>query len=62
MSPGELVFEPGTWNQPQTVTVMGIDDDEQDGNQSYQVLTGAAVSDDADYAGIDPGRSGRPQR
>jgi hypothetical protein len=54
VSPAELVFEPGSWNQPQTVTVSGIDDDEKDGNQSYQVVTGAALSDDAAYAGIDP--------
>jgi hypothetical protein len=54
VSPSDLVFEPGTWNMPQTVTVTGIDDDERDGNQIYQVLTGAAVSGDAAYAGIDP--------
>ena len=46
VSPAELVFEPGNWNQPQTVTLTGIDDDERDGSQSYQVLTGAAVSAD----------------
>jgi hypothetical protein len=54
VSPSELVFEPGAWNLPQTVTVSGIDDGERDGSQGYQVLTGAAVSEDAAYSGIDP--------
>jgi hypothetical protein len=54
VEPAELIFEPENWNQPQTVTVTGIDDDERDGNQSYQVVTSAVTSADADYNGIDP--------
>ncbi len=54
VSPAELVFEPDTWNRPQTVTVLGIDDDQPDGSQPYQVLIGAASSADARYQGIDP--------
>ncbi len=49
-----VTFTPANWNVPQTVTVVGVDDHVADGNQSYSVLLGAAVSADADYAGIDP--------
>jgi hypothetical protein len=55
VAPAELVFEPAAWNQPRTVTVTGVDDEEEDGNQPFRILLGAAVSADADYAGIDPG-------
>jgi hypothetical protein len=54
VSPAELVFEPDSWNQPQTVTVTGIDDEERDGSQSYQVVIGAAPSADSQYQGLDP--------
>jgi hypothetical protein len=54
VSTGELVFEPGNWSQPRTVTVLGLDDDAPDGSQAYQVILGAASSDDPDYQGIDP--------
>ena len=56
VSPAELVFEPSDWNQPQTATVVGIEDDgERDGSQVFRILTGPAVSADPDYDGIDPG-------
>ncbi|WP_462318277.1 Calx-beta domain-containing protein, partial [Marinilabilia sp.] len=35
LSPDELIFSPDEWNQPQTVTVTGIDDDLMDGDISY---------------------------
>jgi hypothetical protein len=54
VAPAELVFEPQTWNQPQTVTVTGVDDQDRDGSQAYRVVTGAAVSADAAYGGLDP--------
>jgi hypothetical protein len=54
VSAAELVFEPGNWSQARTVTVLGLDDDEQDGSQAYQLILGAATSDDPDYQGIDP--------
>jgi hypothetical protein len=50
----ELVFEPASWRDPQTVTVLGLDDDETDGSRPYQVVLGAASSDDPQYQGIDP--------
>ena len=46
-----LVFTPDNWDQPQTIVVTGLDDDEQDGNQVYK-LQMVAASDDADFNGI----------
>ena len=54
VTPAELVFEPQSWNQAQTVTVTGVDDPDRDGAQSYRVVTGVATSADPEYAGIDP--------
>ena len=54
VSPGALVFEPQSWNQTQTVTVTGVDDPDQDGAQSYRIVTGVVTSGDPEYAGIDP--------
>jgi hypothetical protein len=54
VSPAELVFEPQSWNQAQTVTLTGVDDADGDGAQVYRVVTGAALSSDPQYAGLDP--------
>jgi large repetitive protein len=48
-----LLFTTANWNAPQTVTVMGIDDSDADGAQTYQILLGAATSDDPAYQGLD---------
>jgi large repetitive protein len=49
-----VVFEPSDWSEPQQVTVTGVDDALSDGVQVYEIVTGAAVSNDMHYAGIDP--------
>ena len=49
-----LVFSAANWDVPQTVTVTGADDDIDDGDVAYSIVTAAAVSMDTDYAGIDP--------
>jgi hypothetical protein len=54
VSPAMLTFTAGNWSVPQTVTVTGVEDNVLDGNQTYQVLIAAAVSDDPLYSGIDP--------
>ena len=41
----------GGWNDPQTVTVTGVDDKDKDGQQSYSVLL-VSASDDSDYHGL----------
>lgn len=54
VSAAQLVFTPANWNQPQTVTVSGVDDVVDDGDQVFSVTIGAAASGDPLYAGIDP--------
>jgi len=52
--PASIVFEPNDWNVPHPVTVTGVDDQLADGTQSYQIITGSAVSTDLHYSGLDP--------
>jgi hypothetical protein len=54
VSVGSLTFTAGNWNIPQTVTVTGVNDFVPDGDQIYNVVTGAAASGDARYNGLDP--------
>lgn len=49
-----LVFAPDDWATPQTVTVTGVDDAVDDGDQAYAVVLGAATSADPKYAGVNP--------
>ncbi|MDX2087425.1 MAG: Calx-beta domain-containing protein [Kofleriaceae bacterium] len=51
---GSVTFTMSNWSTPQTVTVTGVDDPMLDGNQPYNIVTGAATSADPGYAGIDP--------
>ncbi|WP_222930736.1 beta strand repeat-containing protein [Allochromatium palmeri] len=52
-SPASLTFTPANWDQPQTVTLTGVDDSTDDGDQTTTVTFGidAARSDDA-YDGL----------
>jgi hypothetical protein len=54
VSTAQLVFTPANWNVLQAVTVTGIDDFIDDGDQPFTITLGAAVSTDATYNGIDP--------
>ena len=54
VSPTSLTFTSGNWNVDQTVTVTGVDDAAVDGDQSYEIQFGAAVSTDAAYDGLTP--------
>ncbi len=47
-----VTFTPMNWDVPQTVTVTGVDDDVEDGNQAYEIQTGLAVSADSNYADL----------
>ncbi|KNC52633.1 Na-Ca exchanger/integrin-beta4 [Thecamonas trahens ATCC 50062] len=49
-----LVFTPGNWNTPVTVTVAGVNDDFDDGNIAYSVTLSAATSADGTYSGMVP--------
>lgn len=49
-----LTFTPTNWSTRQVVTVRGVDDTLLDGNVSYTVRLGPAVSADPAYHGVDP--------
>ena len=51
VSPTPLTFTSTNWDTDQTVTVTGVDDTDQDGDQSYEI-TFAVTSTDTDYNGI----------
>ncbi len=51
--PASLTFTPSTWNQPTPVTVTGVDDEVDDGDQAYRIVLAAAASSDATYNGLD---------
>lgn len=53
VSPGSLTFSPSNWNVAQNVDVTGLNDDVDDGDVAYTVLTAAATSADGNYNGID---------
>ncbi|HEY8206370.1 MAG TPA: DUF1554 domain-containing protein [Myxococcaceae bacterium] len=50
--PPELIFTSDNWNQPQTITVQGVDDSEVDGAQPYEVVLGPPVTNDARFAAL----------
>ena len=52
--PGSLTFTSGDWATPQTVTVTGVDDSFDDGDQVYSIITSAASSTDDLYNGFNP--------
>jgi large repetitive protein len=54
VSPTSVTFTPQNFHLPQTVTVTGVDDAIVDGNQVFTIITGAAVSADPGYDGLDP--------
>jgi hypothetical protein len=50
-----LFFTAGNWNVPQTVTVNPVDDLVDDGDQTFTIVTGAAVANgDRKYNGLNP--------
>ena len=52
-NPLELTFTPSTWNTPQEVAIVGVDDGSQDGPQDYSVEL-KTDSDDRFYAVVRP--------
>ena len=55
VAPAALTFTAANWNMAQTVTVTGVNDDLDDGNIGYSIVTAAATSSDADYNGFNAG-------
>ena len=54
VAPSSLVFTTSNWASPQTVTVTGVDDPFVDPDVVYTIVTGAAVSSDSKYSGLNP--------
>ena len=54
VSPSLLTFTSANWNANQTVTVTGVNDSLNDGNQSYTVVLASANSSDSGYSGLNP--------
>ena len=50
LSDSSLTFTPANWNQPQTVTITGVNDGGS-GNLGYLITGGPVVSNDANYSG-----------
>lgn len=48
----ELVFTPQNFDQPQTVTVTGVNDDESDGDQAYEVTLTTTDQSDSAYRNL----------
>ncbi|MDH5560220.1 MAG: hypothetical protein OEY59_05135 [Deltaproteobacteria bacterium] len=49
---GSLIFTASNWNAAQTVSVVGVDDSQVDGNQGYSVVLSPASSSDGMYDGL----------
>ncbi len=54
VSTSSLTFTTANWNVPKTVTVTGVNDFVDDGAIAYSITTGAAVSADPNYNGMNP--------
>src|SRR5262249_32013608 len=52
VSPSSRTFTSVNWATPQTLVVTGVNDDLDDGNIGYTIVTAAAVSADAGYHGV----------
>ena len=54
VSPAFLTFSGYNWNTLHTVTVTGLDDDVDDGDVMYSIVTAAPTSADMTYSAINP--------
>ncbi|MGF1938683.1 MAG: beta strand repeat-containing protein [Nostoc sp. ChiQUE02] len=54
VSVSSVTFTAANWNTPQTITVTGVNDNIVDDNIVYQIITGTAVSSDANYNNLNP--------
>ncbi|WP_333456793.1 FG-GAP-like repeat-containing protein, partial [Microcoleus sp. herbarium5] len=54
VSTNSLTFTPANYNQPQTITISGVEDLVADGPKPYKIVTAAAVSTDVNYTNLDP--------
>ncbi|MEG4970099.1 Calx-beta domain-containing protein, partial [Microcoleus sp. B5-C4] len=54
VSTNSLTFTSANYDQPQPITIIGVDDLVADGPQPYKIVTAAAVSNDVNYNNLDP--------
>jgi gliding motility-associated-like protein len=54
VSPSSVVFTPANWNSNQTITITGVNDDIDDGNITYTIVTSSAISTDPSYSNLNP--------
>ena len=52
LSTPSLTFTPTNWNQTQSVTLTGLQDDTNDGDTAYKLITAVANSKDSAYDGM----------
>ena len=52
VSPTFLTFTPKNWETAQTVTVTGVQDNQEDDTQNYRIISDASSSEDANYQGL----------
>jgi hypothetical protein len=52
VNPSSLTFTPLNWNTSQMITVTGVDDSEEDGDQTFTVSLDASSSTDSIYASL----------
>ncbi|NOY74124.1 MAG: hypothetical protein GXP14_17450 [Gammaproteobacteria bacterium] len=49
-----MTFTPSNWNVPQTSTIYGRNDQEIDGDINFNITTGAFISADSNFNGVNP--------
>ncbi|MEQ1825283.1 MAG: SdrD B-like domain-containing protein [Pirellula sp.] len=54
VAPSSVTFDLLNWNVPQFVTVTGVNDEVDDDNISFLIVTSAAISSDLHYNGLNP--------
>ncbi len=54
VSPSSVTFTSKNYRKAKTVTVSGVDDDVDDGDQFYTIIIGPAVTGDSTYTGRNP--------
>lgn len=52
VSPSSVILTPANWDTAQTVTITGVNDNVDDGDIAYTIITAPATSADANYNGL----------
>ena len=52
ISPTQVIFSPTNWSTARTATITGIDDQLDDGDQPFTIITGNAISTDLAFSNV----------